>query len=229
MRVLYSGISFNIALCGLAVSNLAAMAAPSPIPAVSLAPAGLAMLQDSSKTTIKGTGVEFTVPNGFKGGSPSSGETKAITTAAAKMFPAMASFVKMLDDPTVLRAIAINATQKEPEVVLITRLPIPESVSIAELHDMMVKTLPSMLPPEFKLVAHKVDNVGARQIVRLTIDVNAQGVKAKESIGLFREGNQVFQVTYVYASENAQQALPIFNGIVSSFKAIYKDAPTPPG
>jgi hypothetical protein len=229
VRFLYSGIGFNIALCGLAVTNLAAMAAPSPVPAVTLSSASLAVLQDNSQTTIEGTGVEFTVPNGFQGGPPSSSDTKAITTEAAKMFPSMASFVKMLDsDPTFLRAIAINSAKKDPEIVLITRLPVPGNVPIEELHDMMAKILPSMLPPEFKLVDHKVDNVGARQIVRLTVDVNVQGAKFKESIGLFREGNEVFQVTYVYANENIQQALPIFDGIITSFKAIPTNPTTPP-
>lgn len=230
MRFLYSGIGFNIALCGLAVTNLAAMAAPSPVPAVTLSPASSAMLQNSSKTTIRGTGVEFTVPTGFQGGPPSSVDTKAITTEAAKMFPSMASFVKILDsDPTFLRAIAVNSAKKDPEIVLITRVPIPGDVPIEELHDMMAKILPSMLPPEFKLVEHKVDNVGSRQIVRLTVDVDIQGAKFKESIGLFREGNEVFQVTYVYANEHIQQALPIFDGIVTSFKAIPTDPTTPPG
>ena len=229
MRFLHSGIGFNLALCGLAVTNLAAIATPSPVTAVVHPHANLAMWQGNSSTLIKGTGVEFTVPNGFQGGPPSSDDTKAITTEAAKMFPSMASFVKLLDtDPTFLRAVAINSAKKDPEIVLITRLPVPGNVPIEELHDMMAKILPSMLPPEFKLVDHKVDNVGARQIVRLTVDVNVQGAKFKESIGLFREGDEVFQVTYVYASENSQQALPIFDGIVTSFKAIPTDPTTPP-
>jgi hypothetical protein len=226
VRFIYSGIGFNIALCGLAVTNLAAIAAPVPIAA--RPDANLAMLQGNNLNTIKGTGVEFTVPKGFQGGPPSSGDTKAITTEAAKLFPSMASFVKMLDaDPTFLRAVAINTAQKDPEIVLITRLPVPGNVPLEELHEMMAKILPSMLPPEFKLVDHKIDRVGSRQIVRLTVDANVQGSKFKESIGLFREGNEVFQVTYVYANENMRQALPIFDGIVTSFKATPSAATRP--
>jgi hypothetical protein len=220
VRVLYSGIGFNLALCGLAMTNFAASAAPAAVTMSPQSPSALAMSQSSTNTIIKGTGVEFAVPNGFKGGPPSSSDTKAITDSAAKMFPSMASFVKLLDtDPTFLRAIAINTAQKDPEIVLITRLPVPAEVSLDELHDMMAKILPSMLPPEFKLVEHKIENIGTREIVRLTVDADIQGSKFKESIGLFREGNEVFQVTYVYANENLQQALPIFEGIVTSFKA----------
>ncbi|WP_309743075.1 MULTISPECIES: hypothetical protein [unclassified Chamaesiphon] len=221
MRFLYSGIGFNIALCGLAITNLAASAAPAPVTiGGSRSPSTMALSQSSTNTIIKGTGVEFAVPSGFQGGPPSSTDTKTITDSAAKMFPSIASFVKLLDaDPTFLRAIAINTAQKDPEVVLITRLPVPADVSIDALHDMMAKTLPSMLPPEFKLIDSKIDNIGTRQIVRLTIDADIQGSKFKESIGLFREGNEVFQVTYVYANENLQQAIPIFEGIVTSFKA----------
>ena len=220
MRFLYSGIGFNIALCGLAITNLAASAAPATVKIGSQSPSAIAVSQGSTNTIIKGTGVEFAVPSGFQGGPPSSTDTKTITDSAAKMFPSMASFVKLLDtDPTFLRAIAINTAQKDPEIVLITRLPVPAEVPLNELHDMMAKILPSMLPPEFKLVDSKIDNIGTRQIVRLTVDANIQGSKFKESIGLFREGNEVFQVTYVYANENLQQAMPIFEGIVTSFKA----------
>ena len=230
MRILYSGIGFNIALCGLAVTTLAASAAPATVPVnARSSPASLAMNQSSNSTIIKGTGVEFSVPKGFQGGPPSSTDTKAITESAAKMFPSMASFVKLLDtDPTFLRAIAINTAQKDPEIVLITRLPVPANVALDDLHDMMAKILPSMLPPEFKLVEHKIDKIGARQLVRLTVDANIQGSKFKESIGLFREGNEVFQVTYVYANENIRQALPIFDGIVTSFKAQPTPAATTP-
>jgi hypothetical protein len=217
---LYSGIGFNIALCGLAVTTLAASAEPATVPANVRPHVSLAISQSSTNTIIKGTGVEFAVPNGFQGGPPSSKDTKAITESAAKMFPSMASFVKLIDtDPTFLRAIAINTAQKDPEIVLISRLPVPANISLNDIHDMMAKMLPSMLPPEFKLVEHKIDRVGARQIVKLTVDANIQGSKLKESIGMFREGNEVFQVTYVYANENLQQALPIFDGIVASFKA----------
>jgi hypothetical protein len=220
VRFFNSGIGFNIALCGLAITNLAASAAPATVTMSPQSPSEIAISQSSTNTIIKGTGVEFSVPSGFQGGPPSSTDTKTITDSAAKMFPSMASFVKLLDtDPTFLRAIAINTAQKEPEIVLITRLPVPAEVALNELHDMMAKMLPSMLPPEFKLVDSKVENIGTRQIVRLTVDANIQGSKFKESIGLFREGNEVFQVTYVYANENLQQAMPIFEGIITSFKA----------
>uniref|UniRef100_UPI00286E39C6 hypothetical protein n=1 Tax=Chamaesiphon sp. VAR_69_metabat_338 TaxID=2964704 RepID=UPI00286E39C6 len=214
MRFLYSGIGFNLALLGLSATNLTAIASPATLP--QRVPQQLALLQDSGSnrelTVIKGNGVEFTVPAGFKGGKPSSEETKAIISAATKLSPSMASFAKLVDnDPAFIRAMAFNTTTPErPEIVLITRLPIPATTPMSELEEMMAKVLPSMLPESFKLVEHKLDKIGAREIVRLTVTANVQGANFKESIGLFREGNEVFQVTYVYDGASQRQAQPTF-------------------
>lgn len=227
MRFL-SIIGFNLALYGLTASNLAASAAPQSVPAVAPHPSDRLTLQqegspnDRGTTVIQGNGVEFAVPDGFKGGTPSSADTKAIVTASAKLYPSMASFVKTLEaDPTILRAIAIDTSkQANSEIVLISRLPFPASMSLQELDETMAQALPSILPQDFKLSRHKIENVGSRQIVHLTINANIQGSKFQESIGLFREGAEVFQVTYVYGSQNARQAMPIFQQVISTFKVI---------
>ena len=172
-------------------------------------------------TIIRGNGVEFALPAGFKGGSPSSAETRATIAKTARMFPSMASLMQALDsDPAVIRAIATSTDpQKSPGMVIVTRLPIPASVSLEDLQAMMSKAIPSMLPPEFKLVETKIQNVGSRQIVKMGIDVDIQGSKLQESIGLFREGNEIFQVTYIYATENSPRAISVFTQIINTFKA----------
>jgi hypothetical protein len=249
VRFLYSGIGFNLALLGMSATNLAAIASPATLPPVGVGdslPLGtasafaeasplenrvvpshqLTLLQDSRSTgnltVIKGNGVEFTVPAGFKGGKPTSEETKAIIAAATELSPTMASFAKLVDgDPSFIRAMALNTTKPElPEVVLITRLPIPATVTMSELEATMAKVLPSMLPDSFKLVEHKLERVGSRQIVKLTVTADIQGATLKESIGLFREGNEVFQVTYVYSGASARQAQPTFEQIINTFKAV---------
>jgi hypothetical protein len=225
VRFLSSAIGFNLALLGLSATNLTAIASPATLP-VDRVPQQLALTQNTGSnrelTVIKGNGIEFSVPAGFKGGQPSSAETQAIISAATKLSPSMASFAKLVDsDPAFIRAMAFNTTVPErPEVVLITRLPIPATISMSELEEMMAKVLPSMLPESFKLVEHKLDKVGAREIVKLTVNASVQGATFKESIGLFREGNEIFQVTYVYDSASQRQAQPTFEQIISTFKAV---------
>lgn len=237
MRFLHSGISFTIALCGLNAIDLTAIAAPAPAAALVQAPSShLSLLQErkdrepTSGTIIEGNGVEFTVPTGFIGGLPSSTDTKAITSEAAKMFPSLASMMQAFDsDPGFFRAIAINTSKRgNPDLVLVTRLPIPANVPLSYIQEMMAKLMPSMLPPQFKLVNTKTVNVGSRQIVQLTVDANINGSKIKESIGLFKQGDEVFQVTYVYANENSQLAVPIFEQIINTFQAAPKAAATTP-
>lgn len=219
MRFFSVGIGLNIVLCGLTATNLAAVAEPPPVydnRVISYSPE---IPETIGSRVIRGSGIEFTVPRGFNGGVPASGDTKVITTEAKRLYPSMSAFVDALEtDPTFLRAIAINIAKQEPEIVLITQLPVPGTIGLSELHDTMSKMLPSVLPTGFKLVEHKIDTVGSRQIVRLTIDVELEGTKFKQSIGMFREGNEVFQVTYVHG-ENTRQARPIFDRMISSFKA----------
>lgn len=219
---LYSGI-VNIALLGLSTLNLSAIAATPPTAVTQATTIDRIAIYDSSLTTIRGNGVEFKLPAGFKGGSPSSAQTRATIAQTTKMFPSMASLMQVFEsDPSIVRAIATSTDSQVPSMVLVTRLPIPASVSLAEIQEMMAKVMPSMLPPEFTLVDNQILNVGSRQIVRLSIDVNVQGIKLKESIGLFKRGNQIFQVTYVYDNESSPQAMPVFEQIINTFKATSK-------
>lgn len=217
MRFLYSGIGCNLIVLGLSVTSLSAVAAPVPPQAANTRVA----LEVSDRVLIRGNGVEFTVPAGFQGGSPSSAETKAMIAETAKIMPSMKSFVSLLDsNPDMLRAIATSRNPRQnPGLVLVTRLPIPADVSLESLGQMMAKLMPSMLPPQFKLVDTKIETVGSRQIVKMSIDAKIRGIEIKESIGLFREGDDIYQVTYVYSTEQARQANPIFEQIVDSFKA----------
>ncbi len=90
MRFLYSGI-VNIALLGLSTLNLSAIAATPPTAVTQATTIDRIAIYDSSLTTIRGNGVEFKLPAGFKGGSPSSAQTRASIAQTTKMFPSMAS------------------------------------------------------------------------------------------------------------------------------------------
>jgi hypothetical protein len=219
MRFSKSAIFFNIALCGLATGNLAANATPQSVSNVDQASNhNLALLQRGSESVIKGTGIEFTVPAGFKGGSPSDDEVRKITTEAVKIAPSVAPFVKILDsNPSILRALAIS-TGSNPEVIIVSRLPLPGKVSIVEMEAIMAKVFPSLLPPEFKLTEHKVDTVGSRQVARLLVTADIQGIKLQELVGMFIEGNEIFQVTYAYSAADFKQANTIFKQVINSFK-----------
>jgi hypothetical protein len=222
MRFLISGLGLNIALCGLLSPNLAVAA---PTPPVAILPASsqqLALTPTSQQgTVIQGNGVEFSLPTGFEGGAPTSTQTKTIVQETVKMFPSMASFVEMLDrDPSMFRAIAMNTSAtSNPSIVLVTRLPVPANISLADLQDAMSKMMPAMLPSGFKLTDSRMVTIGDRQVVKLGIAGKMQGVKFRESIALLKEGNDVFQITYVFDEKKASLARPVFDRMVSTFKA----------
>jgi hypothetical protein len=223
MRILISGLGLNIALCGLLSPNLAIAAPTSP---VSILPAPSQQLKltptpSSQGTVIQGNGVEFTVPKGFAGGAPSSTQTKAIVQETVRLFPSMSSFVEILDrDPNMLRAIAINTSAtSNPSVVLVNSLPVPAATSLKEIQSMMSKMMPGVLPAGFKLADSRIVTIGDRQIVKLSITGNIQGFKFRESIALLKEGDDVFQITYVFDEKKATQARPVFDRMVRTFKA----------
>jgi hypothetical protein len=224
VRFLSAGIGFTLALSGLAATNLVAGAAPLNISLPAQAPSyNLTLRQDGSETNqtlIHGNGVEFIAPIGFQGGSPSSDDTNLIITAATKLNPSMASFSKLLEnDPSIFRAIAFSGSQESNTgAILISCPPFPASLSLEDIEEMTAKFLPSMMPG-FKLSEHKIENVGSRQIAMFTLNASDRGVELQESIGLFREGDDIFQVTYVYAKQDSLQAKSIFNQIINTFKA----------
>jgi hypothetical protein len=240
MRYILSAIGLNIVLCGLISPNFSAVAAPIASTA-SVGGGKVSMLEPTAArqkdrlpisdltasqkstqgTTIQGNGVEFTAPAGFKGGSPTSAQTQAIVGETARLFPSLASLVQGLQsNPNFFRAIAMNTDTSEatPSIVLITRLPVAGSISLKTLQETMSQSMPAILPPEFKLVDSRVVTIGDRQIVRLSIDGNIQGAKFKESIGLLKAGDEIYQITYVFSPDNAKQSRSIFEQMVRTFK-----------
>jgi hypothetical protein len=231
MRLIHSGIGFTIALCAFNSIDLTTVATQLPDRLVSQAPSSSLAIQGtkdpastSTQTVIEGNGVKFAVPAGFKGGVPDGAEIKEFITEAAKMMPSLGSMIQSIgSNPEFFRAIAININpQGDTDLFLVNHLPIPANVTLEEIREAMSKAIPSMLPPEFKLVSSKVTNVGSRQIVQLTVDVNIQGMKMKESIGLFKQGDEIFQVTHVYLHKNSQRSASIFEQVINTFQVTPK-------
>lgn len=227
MRFKDFGLGLTMGCLVLDLTQMALASTPAPTPITQAPTRDRVAIYNSTQTTIRGNGVEFTLPAGFKGGSPSTAQTQAALSETAKLFPSMAASLDVFySNPEVIRAIATdtNSRQTSASMVLVTCLPIPAGVSLTEIQAAMVKVIPSALPPEFKLVDTQILQVGSRQIVRLDIDATIQGVKIKESIGFFKAGGKIFQVTYVYGSENADRAMPIFEQMIITFKATTKTA-----
>jgi len=113
VRFLYAGIGVNIALLGLSNVNLSAIAATLPAASVRVPTIDRMALYDSTHP-IRGNGVEFKLPAGFKGGSPSNAQTRAMMAQTAKMFPSMASLMQVFEsDPSIIRAIATSTDSQQ--------------------------------------------------------------------------------------------------------------------
>ncbi len=221
MRFLLSGLSLNLVLFGAIQPHLAVAA-----PVVSATSPQLHSLQltpdldavDEGKL-IRGNGVEFVAPAGFKGGSPSEAQVKTLVRETAKVLPSMASFVQLLDNnPDALRALAIDSDKSQGSAVLVQKLPITADISLEALHQSMVEIMPKMLPAEVKLVGSRIVKIGSRNIVKMELEFDIQGLKLNESMGLIKEGNDVYQVVYAFAPQIAPQASTNFERMIRTFK-----------
>jgi hypothetical protein len=222
MRFLSALTGFNIALLSFNVGNWTAVATSAPVaPHTQISGIDRLAIHKSTQTVIKGTGMEFILPTGFKGGAASGDLVKTMVDAVASEIPSMLPFMAALEkDPSFFRAFAIDINSKrDPSLFLVNSLPVPANISLEELQSGMSQGMSSMLPPEIKLVNSKIVKVGSRQIVQMRVDANIKGTRIQELVGLFREGDEVFQVTYVYANKSPQQANLIFQQAIGTFKA----------
>jgi hypothetical protein len=222
MRFLSALTGFNIALFSLNIGNWTAVAASVPVePHTQMPGINRLAIHKSKQTVIKGNGMEFSLPIGFKGGAASGDLVKTMVDAVASEMPSMLPFMAALEkDPSIFRAFAIDInSQQNPSLFLVNILPVPANMSLEELRSGMSQAMSSALPPEFKLVDNKIVKVGSRQIVQMKVDVNIKGTQIRELVGLFREGNEVFQVTYVYFNKSPRQANLIFQQAIRTFKA----------
>jgi hypothetical protein len=216
----------------------AVLGAPSITPPVSafetptghlrLAPASAKLASSApvtSENIVQGNGVQLALPTGFSGGDPSQSQTKILLKETARQFPNLAPFVQMIErNPSMLRLIASNAGSQPSaptaaQVVLVTRLPVPAGVSIADIHSKMVEAFPTLLPKSFQLVDHQVTTVADRQVARFTIDANLQGTSLREIMGIFKQGEAVYQVVYVVPKDADPQTLSNFEQMIRTFKA----------
>jgi hypothetical protein len=222
MRFFSALMGFNIVLFSLNVGNLTAVATSVPVaPNTQMTGIDRLAIHKSKQAVIKGNGMEFILPAGFKGGAASSDLVKTMIDAVASEIPSMLPFMAALEkDPSIFRAFAIDINSKrDPSLFLVNSLPVPANMSLEELRSGMSEGMSSALPPEIKLVNSKIVKVGSRQIVQMRVDANIKGTRIQELVGLFREGNEVFQVTYVYANKSPQQANLIFQQAIGTFKA----------
>ncbi len=219
MRFLISGLGLNIALWGVLVPQLAVAAPIPPLTESQASGDGLTIIETEG-TLIRGNGVEFTAPTGFQGGSPSSSQVKEIVRETARLFPSFSSFIETIDRPGVLRALAIDVSATNIGAVLVQRIAIPAEISLADLHQAMATTLPTMLPTNVKVVDSQVVTIGDRQLIKIEIEAKVGGMSVNETMALVKEGNEMFQVVYAFDRQNAVRARQDFDLIMRTFRAI---------
>ena len=227
MRFLLSGISFNLVLLALS-ANLVANATPlksTPIDRGSIGNAiaqqrqGATIKQLGNSQTVTGIGVEFLLPSRFRAGSPANKGLQAVFTEHAKQSPITASVMTIFDrtDDANANAVAIDTTRRDNlEILLVTTFSTPSNLS---LESMLANFRDSKYPSsEFTPVDTKIVTVGARKLLQIQGNLNVKGSQAKVFMGFLKEGDKTFQLTYVYGTQNTQQALPVFEQIVRTFK-----------
>ncbi len=216
MRVLFTNIGFNLALLGLS-ANLAAVAVPLQI---GQQPTGTTAAPAANSQTVAGIGIEFVLPNRFRAGSPANKQIQTIVTDSAKKSPIAASFMTVFKndaDYADARAIAIDTSRPgNLEIVLVTNPAIPADLTLEKMQENFNRS--KDMGSEFKPVNTKIVTTGANKLLQIQGNLTIKGSTAKVLMGFLKQGDKTFQITYVYDSQNALQAAPVFEQIGSTFK-----------
>jgi hypothetical protein len=201
---------------GATLSAAPALSAASPDVHTALSNVQMAAVGETS-AVVSGNGVELLLPTGFSGGDPSQQQTQVILQETAKLFPKQADILKTFEtNPAILRLLAVNfgtaAQPAPPQVVIVAKLPVPPGVSVADIHSQMAQAFGQILPSSFKLSDHRVATVGGREIAQFTVNANLKGVQLQEMIGIFKQGEDVFQVVYVMSKDATKGTTPAMMG-----------------
>lgn len=229
MRVLFAGIGFNLVLLGLSL-NLAATAAPQQLTPIAQQPSGAPVTPASSSQTVAGIGVEFLLPTRFKAGSPANKQLQTLVSDRAKKSPIAGSFMSIFGDDADYggaKAIAIDTSQPgNLEIVLVNSISIPADLSLETMQENFKRN--KDMGSEFTPGDTKITSVGANRWLQVQGNLNIKGSQAKVLMGFLKAGDKTFQITYVYDSQNARQAAPVFEQIGSTFKITTKLPTTAP-
>lgn len=223
MRILFAGIGFNLVLLGLSV-NLAATAAPlQPYP-IAQQPTGTTLIPANNSQTVAGIGIEFVLPTRFKAGSPADKQLQTLVSNSAKSSPITESFMPIFGDDADYggaKAIAIDTSKPgNLEIVLINSTSIPADLSLEAMQENFKRS--TDMGGEFTPVDAKITSVGANRWLQVQGNLNIKGSQAKVLMGFLKAGDNTFQITYVYDSQNVGQAMPVFAQIGSTFKVTTK-------
>ena len=233
MRFWLSGIGVNLLLLALS-ANLVAAATPFKSTQIDRGIPGNAIAQEPPSTppldsqTVTGIGVEFLLPSRFRAGSPANKELQAIFTEDAKQSPITASIISIFDLSSEMqaRAVAIDNSKRDNlEILLVNTPPVPPSLSLETMQANFAKASASS---EFAPFETKIVTIGSRRLLQIQGNLNLNGSQAKVFMGFLKEGDKTFQLTYVYGTQNTQQAQPVFEQIVRTFKVMATPDPATP-
>jgi hypothetical protein len=224
VRVLFTSLGFNLALLGLS-ANLAAVAAPLEMPRLDLTigqqpTGGNPTAPTTNSQTVAGIGVEFLLPNRFRAGSPANKQLQTIVSNSAKKSPIAASFMTIFNNSTDYadaKAIAIDTSRPgDLEIVLVTNPAIPKDLTLETMQENFNRS--KDMGSEFKPINTKIITTGTNKLLQIQGNLSIKGSTAKVLMGFLKQGDKTFQITYVYNSQNALQAAPVFEQIGSTFK-----------
>ena len=124
------------------------------------------------------------------------------------------------------RAVAIDNSKRDNlEILLVNTPPVPPSLSLETMQANFAKASASS---EFAPFDTKIVTIGSRRLLQIQGNLNLNGSQAKVFMGFLKEGDKTFQLTYVYGTQNTQQAQPVFEQIVRTFKVMATPDPATP-
>lgn len=176
--------------------------------------------------TFKAPGVELSLPDNYRGGSPNTTGLQTLIKGIRSLgadYEQIASLVER--HPNTFLLIAVDP---KPDVtggvtnVVVSAVKVPETVTVDAYLDAAVKTLPAPI----RTIERKTVQVGQNPAGRLvteaslpsTAQANAQAEGLRQLIYVIKQGTTLWTVAYSTRSGDYQQRLVMFEQSMASFK-----------
>ncbi len=196
--------------CGNTTTPQSPQSPQSPQPTTSL------QVPVASWKTIKGNGVELSLPPNYEGGNPSK-DLDALTQKLKAVGPEYTQGIQSLKaNPNAVALLAFDPQSARSGFmtnVNITTEKVPSGTTIEQYLDAAVKQLGT----QYQVVERKVVSVGSYQAGRILAESIVEGKPIKQLFYLIKNGDTFWLVTYSTAKSEFDQRLPNFEKSISTF------------
>ncbi|SRR5579883_1462967 len=172
---------------------------------------------------FKGPGVELSLPESYRGGSPNTTGLQKLIGAIRSLgedYEQIASMVEQ--NPSTFLLIAVDPKPSSTggvTNVVVSAATVPATVTVDAYIDAAVKALPPLIRPVERKTVQVGQNTAGRLVTEASVASDSpQSDRLKQLIYVIKQGTTLWTVAYSTGANDYSQRLAMFERSISSFK-----------